>query len=176
MGYITRENLSQLEINKIEQAYWISECLLSHRTKRVRAQNLIADKYGYKTREEVNRAIEDAEHYIGTTFHVNRTYQKAMTLSDIEFCLLEAKTAKDFKSVTKLLELKINLLGLDEPEEEKNINYFDRKYFVMSFEPEILKNRTNLPDNYMELYEAMVAKARLIIKSQGEITEFEDVR
>ena len=167
-GYIDESKLSSMQKKKIEMAYEISEILLAHRTERKEAILIIKEKYGFKTREETNRAIEDAEYYIGTTFHVNKTWQMSMVMHDIEVGLQESFIDRDWKSHNKYIEMKIKLLGLDKPQEEQ-LSYFDRKEFIIDFNPKIFNERLGIPEDYKEQYSIMIAKT---LKKAGiEITD-----
>lgn len=169
-GDITYHELSDIEKNKIEQAYWISEVLLQNRTERNKALTLIRDKYQFKTREETNRAIEDAEHYISTTFHINKKWQRSMTLHDIEFALKQTALDKDWKSHTRLLELKMELLNLNEIEEDEHENYFDKKVYILEFKPDLFSDKLNLPDDWQKKYINFVMEAK---RKLGQITDAE---
>lgn len=169
-GDIPYHELSDLEQKKIEQAYWISEVLLQHRTERDRAITIIRDNYGFKTREETNRAIEDAEHYIGTTFHINKKWQRSMTLHDIEFGIRETAADKDWKSYTRLLELKTELLDLNKIEDEDQPNYFDKKVYVLEFKPDLFSDKINLPDDWEKRYLNYVLESK---RKLGQISDAE---
>ena len=70
--------------------------------------------------------------------------------------------------------MKIKLLGLDKPQEEQ-LSYFDRKEFIIDFNPKIFNERLGIPEDYKEQYNLMIGKT---LKKAGiEITDvdYEDV-
>lgn len=163
-------DLSDKDREILDRAEEVHSILMKHRADMSTAKQIIKDKFSLIYRSQVDRLIEDAVYLIGSTTHMDKSYQRVIQLQDIEWGISVARDTKDLAALEKLLARREKLFQLDTPDDHTEFNYFDAIVINLQFMPE--KFTSSLPADAYKRAEKIKLQA---MEELGLIEDAEEI-